>query len=114
MSEKTVFKRIIDQEIPATIVYEDDRCLAFHDIDPKAPVHVLLIPKKELRNLSDAEDEDADLLGHMMLVIPEIAEQLALDSGYRVITNNGPDGGQEVDHLHFHIMGGRKFSWPAG
>ncbi len=114
LAEKTVFKKIIDREIPANIVYEDDLCLAFHDIDPKAPVHVLLIPKKEIQNLSDADPEDQSLLGHMLLKIPEIAEQLGLDDGFRVITNNGAGGGQDVYHLHFHLMGGRKLNWPPG
>ena len=114
MTEKTIFKKIIDREIPANVVYEDDLCLAFHDIAPKAPVHVLLIPKKEIVNLDDADEEDQALLGHMLLKIPEIASQLGLESGYRVVANNGAGGGQEVFHLHFHVMGGRELSWPPG
>lgn len=114
MPEKTIFKRIIDKEIAADIVYEDDRCLAFRDISPKAPTHVLVIPKKEIRSLDALADADADLLGHMWLVIRDLAKQLKLGSGYRVVVNCGPDGGQSVDHVHFHLMGGRAMTWPPG
>jgi histidine triad (HIT) family protein len=114
MPEKTIFKRIIDKEIPADIVYEDDRCLAFRDIAPKAPTHVLVIPKKEIRSLDELVDSDADLLGHIWLVIGSLARQLKLDNGYRVVVNCGADGGQSVDHLHFHLLGGRPLSWPPG
>jgi len=110
----TIFKRIIDREIPADIVYEDDRCLAFHDRSPQAPVHVLLIPKKEVSNLDAAGEEDAALLGHLMLVVRSLTSQLKLDRGYRVVLNCGPDGGQTVDHLHIHILGGRHMQWPPG
>ncbi len=114
MSEKTIFKKIIDREIPADIVYEDDQCLAFRDIDPKAPTHVLVIPKKELASLDDVADEDQPLIGHMQLVIRNLAKQLGLDSGYRVVVNCGPQGGQAVDHLHYHLLGGRQMNWPPG
>ena len=114
MPEKTIFKRIIDREIPADIVYEDDQCLAFRDVSPKAPTHVLVIPKKEIRSLDALADADADLLGHVWLVIRDLAKQLKLGNGYRVVVNCGRDGGQSVDHVHFHLLGGRALSWPPG
>ena len=114
MSEKTIFKRIIDHEIQADIVYEDDYCLAFRDIKPQAPTHVLVIPKKEIASISAASEEDKPLLGHMWDVTRRLAEQLELTGGYRVVVNNGDDGGQEVPHLHFHLLGGRKLTWPPG
>lgn len=114
MSEPTIFKRIIDKEIPAEIVYEDEQCLAFKDIAPAAPVHVLVIPKKEIASVRDLADEDAELVGHLWKVIRDLAERLQLDNGYRVVVNCGADGGQEVDHLHFHLLGGRQMKWPPG
>ena len=114
MSEKTIFKKIIDGEIPATIVHDDDQCLAFHDVSPQAPTHVLVIPKKEIASLDQLAEEDAPLLGHMWIVIRQVASQLGLDGGYRVVVNCGADGGQSVDHLHFHILGGRALTWPPG
>ena len=114
MSQKTVFKRIIDGEIPANLVYEDDRCIAFHDISPVAPVHVLVIPKKEIRSLATATEDDLALLGHLLNVIREVAQKLELTNGYRVVTNIDRDGGQSVDHLHFHLLGGRAMKWPPG
>jgi histidine triad (HIT) family protein len=114
MPEKTIFKRIIDKEIPANIVYEDDRCLAFHDISPQAPTHVLVIPKKEIRSLDALTDADAELVTHLWRVIRDLARQLKLTGGYRVVVNNGRDGGQSVDHLHFHLLGGRPMTWPPG
>jgi histidine triad (HIT) family protein len=114
MSGKTIFKRIIDKEIPAKIVYEDDRCLAFEDIHPTAPTHILVIPKKEIVSVAEVEESDAALIGHLFVVIRKIAEQMGLDSGYRVVANSGPDSGQEVPHLHFHLIGGRKMTWPPG
>ena len=110
----TIFKRIIDKEIPAKIVYEDDRCLAFHDVNPQAPVHVLVIPKKEIAGVSTLSDDDQALIGHMWMVIRKLAQELQLDSGYRVVVNDGPDAGQSVDHLHYHLLGGRAFGWPPG
>ena len=111
----TIFGKIIRKEIPAKIVYEDDSCLAFHDVSPQAPVHVLVIPKKPIVSLEQLEDEDAPLLGHLWLTIQKVARQLELaDSGYRVVVNCGRDGGQSVDHLHFHILGGRALKWPPG
>ena len=114
MAEKTIFKRIIDGEIPAKIVYQDDRCLAFHDIAPQAPTHVIVIPKQEIASLAQVVPEDAALMGHLIVVIGELARTLKLDEGYRVIANCGPYAGQSVDHLHFHILGGRPMSWPPG
>ncbi len=114
MSEKTIFKRIIDKEIPADIIYEDDRCLAFRDIAPQAPTHVLVIPKKEIASVATIADEDQALIGHLYLVIRDLANQLGLESGYRVVANCGADGGQAVDHLHFHLLGGRQLKWPPG
>lgn len=114
MSEKTIFKRIIDKEIPADIVYEDDLCLAFRDVAPHAPTHVLVIPKKEIPSVAAIADEDQALIGHLYLVIRNIANDLGLGSGYRVVVNCGADGGQSVDHLHFHLLGGRQLKWPPG
>ena len=111
---KTIFKKIIDKEIPADIVFEDDRCLAFRDVAPQAPTHVLVIPKKEIASLADLADGDADLVGHIYLVIRNLARELGLDDGYRVVVNSGRDGGQSVDHLHFHLLGGRQLKWPPG
>ena len=111
----TIFTRIINREIPAKIVYEDDRCLAFEDIAPKAPTHVLVIPKQEIASLDALADSDAALLGHLMLVVRRIARDLGVaESGYRVVANTGADGGQSVDHLHFHLLAGRQLSWPPG
>ena len=114
MSGKTIFKRIIDKEIPAKIAYEDELCLAFHDVNPQAPTHVLVIPKKEIASLADLAAVDQALLGHLLLVTQILAGDLKLDGGYRVVINCGPDGGQSVDHLHLHLLGGRQLSWPPG
>jgi histidine triad (HIT) family protein len=111
----TIFKRIIDGEIPADKVYEDDRCLAFRDIAPQAPTHVLVIPKKEIASVDALGDGDAELVGHMWRVIRDLARELGLaEGGYRVVVNCGRDGGQAVDHLHFHLLGGRPLKWPPG
>jgi histidine triad (HIT) family protein len=114
MSEKSIFKRIIDKEIPADIVYEDDLCLAFRDISPQAPTHVLVIPKKEIKSVATIADQDQALIGHLYLIIRNIAHELGLGNGYRVVVNCGADGGQAVDHLHFHLLGGRQLKWPPG
>jgi histidine triad (HIT) family protein len=114
MSEKSIFQRIIDKEIPAKIVFEDDRCLAFHDVAAQAPTHVLVIPKKPIVSVAAIDDEDADLVGHIWLVIRDLARKLNLEKGYRVVVNCGRDGGQSVDHLHFHLLGGRQMTWPPG
>jgi histidine triad (HIT) family protein len=110
----TIFSKIVSREIPAKIVYEDDLCLAFHDIQPQAPTHVLVIPKREIASLADTAEDDSPLLGHMLGVTRQLAAELGLGSGYRVIINAGRDGGQSVDHLHFHLLGGRALSWPPG
>src|SRR5687768_3722739 len=114
MATKTIFQKIIDKEVPAKILYEDDRCLAFHDVSPQAPVHVLVIPKKPISSVAAIEDADAELIAHLWLVIRDLAKQLKLDAGYRVVVNCGRDGGQSVDHLHYHLMGGRQMKWPPG
>lgn len=114
MSE-TIFSKIIRKEIPAKIVYEDPLSLAFEDIHPQAPTHVLVIPKKPIRSLAEATQEDKELLGHLQLVTAKVAELCGLDQGgYRVVTNIGSDGGQSVPHLHYHVLGGRPLSWPPG
>ena len=114
VAEPTIFKRIIDGEIPAEIVYEDDLCLAFTDINPQAPTHLLVIPRKEIRSLDALDDEDQALVGHLHLVVRNLAQERGLENGYRVVVNCGADGGQTVDHLHFHLLGGRAFQWPPG
>ncbi|HMO12816.1 MAG TPA: histidine triad nucleotide-binding protein [Pirellulaceae bacterium] len=110
----TIFQKIIDREIPADIVHEDELCMAFKDIAPQAPVHILVIPKKPIRSIQALEDVDAQLLGHLFLVVRKLANQFGLEDGYRVVTNIGRDGGQSVDHLHFHVLGGRALQWPPG
>ncbi len=112
MSEKTVFKRIIDGELPADIVYQDDLCIAIKDINAQAPVHLLVIPRKEIPSIDHITDEDQELIGHLYCTIRNLARDLELTNGYRVIVNCGHDGGQTADHLHFHLMGGRTFGWP--
>ena len=110
----TLFEKIINREIPADIVYEDELSLAFKDVNPQAPTHILIIPKKPIEKLSDANIEDQALLGHLMLVAGKIAEQLNLDNTFRIIINNGTGAGQSVFHLHLHLMSGRPLSWPPG
>lgn len=114
MSDKTVFQKIIDREIPAEIIYEDEHCLAFSDIAPQAPTHALVIPKKRIPSLAELQSEDHALAGHLMMVVSRVARQLQLDSGYRVVCNCGEDAGQAVPHLHFHLLAGRPFRWPPG
>lgn len=106
-----LFCKIISGEIPSKKVYEDDLCYAFYDINPVAPVHVLIIPKKHIESLDKFEKEDSEIISHIMLKIKEIADQLRLENGYRVVTNIGEDGQQSVKHLHFHLIGGRKLKW---
>jgi histidine triad (HIT) family protein len=114
MSAKSVFKKIIDREIPADIVYEDDLCLAFRDVNPQAPTHLLVIPKKQIASVNDIAKEDEPLLGHLWGVIRKLANRPELAGGYRVVVNCGADAGQAVAHLHFHVLGGRKLKWPPG
>jgi histidine triad (HIT) family protein len=112
---KTIFQKIADREIPSDIVYEDDKCLAFRDVSPKAPTHVLVIPREPIPSLEHLSEKDEALLGHMWMVIPKVARELGVaEGGYRVVVNCGKDGGQSVDHLHFHILGGRQLDWPPG
>jgi histidine triad (HIT) family protein len=110
----SIFAKIIAREIPADIVFEDDVCLAFRDIAPKAPVHILVIPKKPIVSLADLTEEDQAAMGRCVVVASIVAKQEGLDNGYRLVVNSGADGGQEVPHLHFHLLGGRKMSWPPG
>jgi len=110
----TIFAKVINREIPAQIVYEDELCLAFRDINPQAPTHVLVIPKKEIPRLVDAQDTDQALLGHLMLAVGRIARELGVQDAYRVVVNNGADAGQSVFHLHLHLLAGRPFHWPPG
>jgi histidine triad (HIT) family protein len=111
---KTLFEKIAAREIPAAIVYEDDLVLAFRDIHPQAPTHVLIVPKKPIPRLSEATADDQKLLGHLLLKAAEVAKQLNLQNGYRLVINNGADGGETVPHLHVHILGGRHMDWPPG
>ena len=111
----TIFSRIIQREIPADIVYEDDLCLAFRDVSPQAPVHVLLIPREPIESLTQLSPEQhRDLCAHLLLMVPRVAEMLGLTDGYRTVINTGADGGQSVFHLHIHILGGRPLTWPPG
>lgn len=111
----TVFKKILEGEIPADVVFEDSHCLAFKDVNPQAPTHILLIPKKEIVSLDDAEPDDHAVLGHLLVKASEIARKEGLaENGYRVVINNGPGAGQTVEHLHLHILGGRSLGWPPG
>ncbi|HMP81292.1 MAG TPA: histidine triad nucleotide-binding protein [Verrucomicrobiota bacterium] len=112
---KTLFEKIIARELPATVVYEDDVVMAFRDINPQAPTHILIIPKKPIPRIAEAKPEDSQILGHLMLKAAEVAETLGLKKGgYRLVFNNGPDAGEAVPHLHCHILGGRHMNWPPG
>ena len=113
MSE-TIFQKIIDKELPADIVYEDESCLAFKDINPVAPIHILIIPKKRIDKISDSNTEDKELLGHLFLVAGNIARDLGIEDAFRLVVNNGA-GAQQTDfHLHVHLIAGREFNWPPG
>jgi histidine triad (HIT) family protein len=117
MSEKTLFEKIIDREIPADVIHEDEVCLAFKDIAPQAPFHILVIPKKPIPRLGEASDGDQNALGHLLLTARSIAHDLGLtdkENGFRIVINNGKDGGETVPHLHVHLIGGRSLSWPPG
>ena len=111
---KTLFEKIIDREIPASIVYEDEQCVAFRDINPGAPTHVLLVPRKPIAKLSDATAADQALLGHLLLAANKVAVQLGVGDAFRLVVNNGAGAGQSVFHLHLHILGGRPLKWPPG
>jgi histidine triad (HIT) family protein len=108
------FQKIIDRRIPANIVYEDDKCLAFHDVNPQAPVHVLVIPRKVIATHADVTEADRELLGHLHVVAAKLALQLGLFEGYRLVLNCKEPAGQTVPHLHLHLLGGRDFHWPPG
>jgi len=110
----TLFEKIIAREIPADIIYEDDVCLAFRDISPQAPTHCLVVPKKPIPRVAEATGEDQATLGHLLLTAAKVAVQEDLGTGYRVVINNGPDGGETVPHLHAHVLGGRALEWPPG
>lgn len=110
----TIFEKIIARQIPSKIIWEDDDAIAFHDVDPQAPVHVLIVPKKTIPRLTDATDDDGALLGKLLLVARDLAKELGLSSGYRVVINSGPDAGESVPHLHVHLLGKRALAWPPG
>ncbi len=110
----TIFSKIIRREIPADIVYEDDLMLAFRDIQPQAPIHILVIPKQPIESIASVTPADQEILGHMLVTIQQIAAKEGLSKGYRVVTNVGIDGGQTVSHLHFHLLGQRQMAWPPG
>lgn len=115
MPDKTLFEKICDKEIPADIVHEDDLCVAFRDISPQAPVHILVIPRKAVPRIGIADKEDQSLLGHLLLTAAAVARTEGIaESGYRVVVNNGPHGGESVPHLHVHLLGGRQLAWPPG
>lgn len=114
MSEKTLFQRIIDREVPGDILYEDDRCVALRDINPQAPTHVLIVPRKPIPTLDDLTEEDECLVGHLFLVAQKVAAKEGLTDGYRTVFNNGRDANQTVEHIHLHLIGGRRMSWPPG
>uniref|UniRef100_A0A1B6JII0 HIT domain-containing protein n=1 Tax=Homalodisca liturata TaxID=320908 RepID=A0A1B6JII0_9HEMI len=110
----TIFGKILRKEIPCNFIHEDEKCVAFHDVSPQAPVHFLVIPRKPIAMLSDAVPSDSELLGHMMIIAAKVAKDLGLKDGYRLVINNGRDGCQSVYHLHMHVLGKRQLSWPPG
>jgi histidine triad (HIT) family protein len=114
MLQDNIFLKIIEKKIPAKIVHEDDRCVAFHDVNPQAPVHVLIIPRKVIPTHADITPEDRELLGHLHLVAAQLAQKLGLADGYRLVLNCKERAGQTVPHLHLHLLGGRSFGWPPG
>jgi len=111
---KTIFQRIIDREIPARIEHEDEHCIVLHDIQPQAPVHLLVVPKRLIARVGAAESGDQALLGHLLLVAGSVARKLNLGSGFRLVINHGPHGGESVPHLHVHLLAGRPLAWPPG
>lgn len=110
----TIFGKILRKEIPCNFIYEDEKCVAFNDVNPQAPVHFLVIPKKPIAMLSEAGEKDVEILGHLLLTAKKVAQDQGLENGYRLVINNGKDGAQSVYHLHIHIMGGRQMNWPPG
>ncbi len=111
---KTLFQKIADKEIPAKLIHEDAVCVAFYDIAPQAPTHVLIVPRKPIPRVAEASADDQATLGHLLLVAGQLSRQLGLAKGFRVVINNGPDGGESVPHLHVHLLGGRALDWPPG
>lgn len=114
MAEETLFTKIINRQIPAEIIYEDDRCVAFKDIDPKAPVHFLVVPKRPIDRIENMEEADEGLVGHLVFVGTQVAKEQGLSEGFRLVMNNGAEAGQTVFHIHLHVLGGRAMSWPPG
>lgn len=114
MNEKTLFSKIIDREIPAEIEYEDELCVAIHDIEPKAPTHLLIIPKKPIPRMNEIQGNDEALIGHLIRVASRLSKKLNLEGGFRVVINNGEDAGETVPHLHVHMLAGRPLTWPPG
>lgn len=114
MAEKTIFEKIIDREIPGDIVFEDDDVVAFRDINPGAPTHILVVPRRHIDKIESMTDADEPLVGHMVHVATQLAKKEGLDGGYRLVLNNGRDGGQSVFHIHLHLLGGRALGWPPG
>ncbi len=113
-TEKTLFQKIADREIPGNFEYEDDLCFAIHDIEPQAPIHVLIIPKIPIPRIGEAKPENQSLIGHLLLIAGKVANGLELEAGFRIVINNGPQGGEAVPHLHVHLLGGRQMTWPPG
>lgn len=111
--ERTIFEKIIDREIPADIVFEDDQCIAINDISPQAPTHILIIPKKRIPRISESENSDADIIGHLIIIARDIAKSKNLN-GFRLVINNGRQAGETVPHLHIHLLSGRPMAWPPG
>lgn len=114
MTPKSLFQKIADKEIPAKLIYEDETCVAFHDIAPQAPVHFLVVPRKLIPRIAESTSADETLIGHLLLVAKKVAADLKLEKGFRIVINNGPDGGETVPHLHVHVLGGRHLKWPPG
>ena len=111
---KSIFEKIIDREIPAEILHEDDTCIAIKDIEPQAPVHILIIPKTKIIRIAEANESDQPTLGHLLLIAQKLAKEQILGDGFRIVINNGPQGGESVPHLHVHLLGGRQLKWPPG
>ena len=109
-----IFCKIANNEIPSEKIYEDEKVIAFNDLDPQAPVHVLIIPKEHIKSIDEITDKNSDIVGKIFIIAAKIAKEKSLDNGYRIVNNCGKDGGQTVEHLHFHLLGGRKMNWPAG
>lgn len=110
----TIFSKIINKEVPAKIVFEDENCMAFHDVNPQAPTHILVIPKKPIKSMAEVTQDDEKILGNLMITASKIAKEQGLEKGYRLVINTRSDGGQTVDHLHIHILGKRPMKWPPG